>query len=1294
MSGFPPTRRQPGPAAFPDTGSSPGVTGAAAAAVAAVASAASVAASAAASAAAGSAAIPPAPPLPPPRPPQGQDNLTARNAFTRFVTQPFSTYGSRPASSQAHRDGGRSSTFAPRNAGTASHSSQDASIKIRSGAEIAALDINHERTHAILAGREILETVQVAGTDVFKDANLREAIIHHDRHNATRHRDTLDIHDVKWSHGPYSSYIATAATNGKVVIYDLNKPGIEVARLHEHHRQVHRVAFSPFQGHLLLSGSQDATVKLWDMRDMTSSRLRFMGQSEGVRDLRWSPRDAVEFAFCTDNGAIQRWDYRNSKSPKLKINAHDKLCTAIDWHPDGQYLMSAGVDKTVKIWDFSSDHRRQKPFAVLRTPFPVHNARWRHPYGLIDGQTARQCTQFATSYERNAATVHVWDFQRPYMPSVEMETMNNGATDMLWRTEDLFWSVGRSGVFQQTDVKFAPRVIDRRPMQALAVSPTGEICVFSQKRPKRRVSDIEYPEGRPDTIFPEKTKLSRSSADDPIDESLLSSSYKPQHGRSQSSRSTKSLSSTPPSYTDPGVRLAEVLTKIKGASASEQVAYRGFLSGPVSALTFSFLAQKYKTAALPDNPTVDSFINFSRVFEQNAQYAQKTGAYRMAQTWRVLGSVVSEELIRKAEEKRRARLNPSRKLPPEGRLEFPKAVPADRRLMSGPPLISRTSSPNGAGIESTSNVPTPLARPQANRSLLPNPDHGDQLALPPSLLGPSRPIKISERVSTGFDGPEWSRSRAGLEERKARMANWRAPPKAPLEFNAPPSNMPPPLDRQNSDESFGMFSSSESQHSASMPASFTSVRSISTHLVPLPEYGDTTSGEVSPNGTIGYRTGTESDFPPSPKNGDSWGAYSLQSSEDPSSTQKSTSEFDMEASGTIMGDQLGDESHEKDAAALAPQRNGVGTPQKAHVGDHTLADFSEITIDGSGRGPISAEALLRKILEYFTNEGPDAQHIMHLILLLKPFLDAHAPEDKEARPMLESYLNYYHTDSNLSVNEAQAVLSNHIRHLARLGVTPWQADGVFATYQDQLRSLQLHIPQTLISRLLYPSFGNFADSTVKDSQIGLLCLSCSKPINNHVNKLKCESCGSRAEPCPICWQKYSPYQVSKRSKKASQVYGSVSATATTTPTSLSSAASSARGAARAPLRVLHPPAPPVLWQFCLVCGHGAHAACLAQQQKGAAAAGPGELLGAQCPTEGCACACVPGPYLEGIVRDVEAEKRRREAGIVQRDGRRVGESRAVGRVGRMLDGDGSGGGSNGGAGGRRVRVVVPDKAGL
>ena len=58
--------------------------------------------------------------------------------------------------------------------------------------------------------------------------------------------------------------IATAATNGAVVIWNINKEGKKDEKvINEHSRTVNRIAWHPDHAFTLLSGSQDGTMKLW-----------------------------------------------------------------------------------------------------------------------------------------------------------------------------------------------------------------------------------------------------------------------------------------------------------------------------------------------------------------------------------------------------------------------------------------------------------------------------------------------------------------------------------------------------------------------------------------------------------------------------------------------------------------------------------------------------------------------------------------------------------------------------------------------------------------------------------------------------------------------------------------------------------------------------------------------------------------------------------------------------------------------------------------------------------------------
>ncbi|MCJ1389024.1 SEA (Seh1-associated) complex subunit [Xylographa bjoerkii] len=828
---------------------------------------------------------PPAPPLPPQR-----YGARAATAIARLA-QPF-FYGSRPPSAQGHREGesrpsGLKSTIPRITGATSSHS-----LIHKTGLPIAALDISPGRTHAILAGRDILKTIQIQGATCSEDFNLRSTIIAYaSTHNSSRglvsaqHKDQLAANDVKWSHGKFDTTIATAAANGRIVLYDINRAGVELARLHEHTRQVHRVAFNPYQGALLLSGSQDATIRMWDIRDLAGERSvmtcrsinKFSGNNEGIRDLRWSPTDGVEFAAGTDNGVIQRWDFRKENAPLLKINAHDKTCHSVDWHPSGKFLASAGADRNVKVWDFKSADRRMKPSWQLRAPQAVQNVRWRPVGGSSEttDMSGQQCTYLATTYDQHDPRIHIWDFRRPHTPNLEIDRYDTPATGLLWCTEDLLWSVGLAGMFMQTNLKYATKPIERRNINVVATAPSGEICYFSKARARKPMALVDPRNGflqRSNTggSSGEKFGSSHSVTECSLEDTgILNSSLKKRRQKTLSTRTTSApMGNTPPSVGKnmAAARLEDAM-KLEERHYHDQVSAYGHVLGTFDAEAFKYLARHYRPPLAISRLTknLDMQKAILSVFEENARLAAYTGQYRLAQSWRILGAAVSNDMEKKL---------PNNTIFPE--FQSPTAqvidVPVKGTGYSRTPDVSqvqqtRSRSPAASNFESTSNMPTPLAMPVQESSNLFLTVEGEMRLndLPSTqLLGPG--WKMHHTVGSNEDSVPVIRAHADevpstgsvialadggyhdnvsecpdapvifgsftdidqqMSERRAALNNYRAKPRYPLRLDdslavSRSSSVAACLERHDSNESFQMFSAStdSNPHSLTLKESF------------------------------------------------------------------------------------------------------------------------------------------------------------------------------------------------------------------------------------------------------------------------------------------------------------------------------------------------------------------------------------------------------------------------------------------------------------------------------------------
>ncbi|KAG8627561.1 hypothetical protein KVT40_005044 [Elsinoe batatas] len=795
--------------------------------------------------------VPPAPPLPPQ---QQQRYSQAKSAISRVFG-----IGGR----QVQVDDRIPDRILPRHT---TLSSSNATTVHRTGLPINSLSINESGTHALIGGNGVLKTLRVDGNSCVEDANLRSAI---GTYNASLpdggtviSRESSEIHDVAWAKGTTGNLIAAVSNNGLIHLYDLNRLGVEVARLVDHKRQVHRVTFNPHAGHYMLSAGHDGIVKMWDIRDCQRSISSFTSQQstpdskDPVRDVKWSPTNGTEFAVGTHEGWIQKWDTLMMRTAKVKMAAHSGSCSTIDWHPDGKHLMSAGDDKFVRIWNLPapSDERLTHK---IKTPFPIRNARWRPAFqSILHGDSGvRQCTQFVTSYNETNPVLHVWDLRRPLMPFRELVTSQTSATDLLWHSQDLLWTVGREGTFTQSDVSFAKKTIDHRNVQAFGLSPQGDINLVTQtRRPKSEIPRMSPQIDRPRRVQTDITatstipsKMARSAGDDTLDDNFLSVVLKISRRKSAPTNESRSLTETPPSGEMLRGRVLPLDSKTERFRAARptQGAARGSVPGSMNATLFTYFAQKYKLRPYMHPPTLEAFLNIQDIFEQNAGYAKLASMYRLSQSWRIVGQLVSMDLRKRAELNRRQRQKRGLQVQSQTANRARLAGLIQNMLRhhavrpSNPPTplalpVQKKDAVATLQKESTSAMPTPRARPSGTRingndsfdqDLLPDIDSDNLVQLPPRVVEPTFRSSPSTFDDINMDGID---SSSDERAKKEHLANWKPRIRKPYELDhqaGPALRTPPPLVKHDSDESFGVFPPLSSSRAASLPDSMASSQS-------------------------------------------------------------------------------------------------------------------------------------------------------------------------------------------------------------------------------------------------------------------------------------------------------------------------------------------------------------------------------------------------------------------------------------------------------------------------------------
>lgn len=109
------------------------------------------------------------------------------------------------------------------------------------------------------------------------------------------------------------------------------RSGSNTHSLAGHHGALLSLAWSPTVEHILASGGIDGTVRLWDIRKSSGS-LRILDSEDSIG------------IIGTDGMRAGGWGRQTAK-------AHQGAVNGITWTDDDAYIVSAGHDERMRVWD-------------------------------------------------------------------------------------------------------------------------------------------------------------------------------------------------------------------------------------------------------------------------------------------------------------------------------------------------------------------------------------------------------------------------------------------------------------------------------------------------------------------------------------------------------------------------------------------------------------------------------------------------------------------------------------------------------------------------------------------------------------------------------------------------------------------------------------------------------------------------------------------------------------------------------------------------------------------------------
>lgn len=168
------------------------------------------------------------------------------------------------------------------------------------------------------------------------------------------HEHTATVTALCWSLNGLQ--LATGSADNTIILWDTSDITLSskyniIKKLKGHKNNVTSIAWNPQNSNILASGSQDKTIKIWNLTKGKVQRT-LTGHTSWITNIEWSPRGDQLLSASYDT-TIRLWDGNTGKLIET-FTGHKNWVTSISWNYGGTMIVSGSADRTVKVWNIET----------------------------------------------------------------------------------------------------------------------------------------------------------------------------------------------------------------------------------------------------------------------------------------------------------------------------------------------------------------------------------------------------------------------------------------------------------------------------------------------------------------------------------------------------------------------------------------------------------------------------------------------------------------------------------------------------------------------------------------------------------------------------------------------------------------------------------------------------------------------------------------------------------------------------------------------------------------------------